>query len=462
MSERKKKITAIKWIVCFAIPIALSLVPVTDVFTSTIKYFLVVSIFAICLIATEVIPMFAISVALPASYIVFLKVDPKVALAPWTIEIPWLILGGFVVTIALQKTGLLKRIAYQLILLFGGRFNAILFGMMILGAIISLVIADVAAKAILMGALALGLCNALNLKFGGKAASALAMAAVASSLGPSYLFYTGSTGNLVPFGVLIGAGFEAPGWVEYLTHMFVPQLIFVLLSVLIIALFFKPDEEIQSKEYFKEELKKYGKITTGEKKIAIISIILVILIATSSIHGVSIGWLFVFASVCLMIPGISLVKAEDIKEVNFTFILFVVACLSIGIVSANLGVGGFIADMLYPLIEGSTTRSLTGIWLMGFVTNFALTPLAAYSAFALPVAEMATGLGINYMPAMYTLIQSLEHVVFPYEYAPILIIFGMGMASSGKFIKYLVLRSLLGFVCLLVIFMPWWKLIGIL
>lgn len=453
----------IKWVVNFLIPIVIALIPCNESFTSTIKWFLVISIFAIILIATENVPLLAVTMGLPVCYVVFLKVPAAVAYQPWSLEIPWLILGGFILTVALQKSGLLKRIAYRCILLFGGRFRGILYGMALVGTICSLIISDVAAKAILLGALALGICNALDLKMGGRAASAVAMSALASALGPSYLFYTGSTGNLVPFGVAAASGVATPGWGEYLVHMFVPQLIYVFLTILVIDLFFKPDQAIHSKDYFKQELASFGKMKKDEVKILAICFVLIVLIATSSLHGVSIGWLFVFAAIVLMLPGFRLfVPQEDIQKINFTFVLFVVTCLSIGVVSVNLGVGAFIANSLYSLLSGSLYTMLGGVWAMGFVTNFALTPLAAYSAFTAPIVEMATAAGINPVPVLYAFIHSLEQVVFPYEYAPVLVVFGYGMASFGRFAKYNIIRAVLSIVCIFVVFLPYWHLIGLL
>ncbi|HAL74028.1 MAG TPA: hypothetical protein DCM45_02915, partial [Clostridiales bacterium] len=256
-------------------------------------------------------------------------------------------------------------------------------------------------------------------------------------------------------------GVQVPTWTQYLAHIFIPQLIYVFLTVLVIDLFFKPDEEIQSKAFFKSELVSFGKMSKAEKMIAVISIILIALIATSSWHGISIGWLFVFAAVIMMLPGINLVKQEDVKQINYTFILFVVACLTIGIVSVSMGVGQFIANAFLNIINGSLIQTITGVWGLGFLINFALTPLAAYSAFSAPIVSIAQGFSINPLPVIYTFIHALEQVVFPYEYAPVLIIFGYGMISMGRFAKYNIIRAIISLACILAIFIPYWKLIGL-
>lgn len=149
MAIQQKKSTSfyVKWIVNILIPVVIALIPTTDAFTAPIKWFLVISVFAIVLIATENVPLLAVTIGLPVCYVVFLKVPATVAYQPWSLEIPWLILGGFILTVALQKSGLLQRIAYRCILLFGGRFRGILYGMALVGTICSLIISDVAAKA---------------------------------------------------------------------------------------------------------------------------------------------------------------------------------------------------------------------------------------------------------------------------------------------------------------------------
>ena len=93
MAIQQKKSTSfyVKWIVNFLIPIVIALIPTTDAFTAPIKWFLVISVFAIILIATENVPLLAVTIGLPVCYVVFLKVPATVAYQPWSLEIPWLI-----------------------------------------------------------------------------------------------------------------------------------------------------------------------------------------------------------------------------------------------------------------------------------------------------------------------------------------------------------------------------------
>jgi sodium-dependent dicarboxylate transporter 2/3/5 len=460
MNARTKSF--IKWGINIIVPLIIWCIPLTDTYTPTIRNFLVLSVFAIILIATENMPMAAASLMLPVAYVVLLHIPANVAYAPWALDVPWLILSGFLLTAALDRSGLLKRLAYGSILLMGGSFKGILFGLLIFDAVISLIISDLAAKAVLIGALALSMCNAMNFKPGDRRATFIGVSTLLAVTGPSFFFLTGSTENIVPMGIAAKAGVQTPSWLGYMKDMFVPELIYVILcAVVVLFLFRKESREMGTIDFFRSEYEKLGKMTSAEKKLVVVALALVVAIATSSLHGISVGWLFVMAVFIMFLPGINLATMDDFKKVNFPFLLFVTACLSIGVTANSLGVGSVIAGVIAPLMNGSLLRTSVGAWVLGFCANFALTPLAAYSAFTEPIVQIAVSGGLNPLPVLYAFINSLTQVLLPYESAPVMIVFGFGMMSTADFAKFGFIKALIGLICIICIFIPWWSFIGL-
>ncbi len=457
----KRSTIAIKWAINIVLPLIVLLIPTSDTYTLPIKTFLAITVFAIALIATENIPMGATALLLPVAYIVILKVPAATAFAGWAMEVPWLVIAGFLLTAAMEKSGLLKRLAFKSIVLFGGKFSSILYGLVFFGMVVSLVIADVAAKAVLIGALALSICHALELPLGSRSSSSIGLAALMAIVGPSGLYYTGSTETIVPLGIAQGLGVVIPTWLEYIQHMFIPQMIYIIICCLVIQLFFKPDAEFKDTDFFARESEAMGKIKTDEKKLIVIAIALIVAILTTSIHGISVGWVFVIAASIMFIPGIAVASMDDFKKVNLPFILFITACLSIGFTSGYLGVGKFISDLVYPYIAGGNVQTTVGIWLLGFVSNFALTPMAAFSGFTEPIVSLVNSVGMNPLPALYAFVNSLTNVVFPYESAPYLIIFSFEMITFKQFTKFCAIKSGIALLCILAIFIPYWTLIGL-
>jgi di/tricarboxylate transporter len=462
MEKKLDKKSIIKWAINVILPLIVLMIPTSEAFTPEIKTFLLITVLCVGFMATENIPLFATAILLPVLYTLFLKdVGNGVVYQAWTTDVPWLMVGGSVLTIALQKSGLLKRLAYKTILVFGAKFKGMIFGMMVVGIIISAIMSNLPAKAILLGAFAIGICNAMNFELGSRESSALGLAAIASCLGPSYLYYTGSGGTIVTMGIAEGLGVDVPTWGEYFVHMALPVLIYTVLTIVAVIILFKPKKDISSKDYILGELKRMGKMSTKETKLAIISVILVALIATASYHKINPTHLFLIVAGVLMFPGIRVIAPEDIKEINITALIFIATCMTIGFVSGSIGFGKFVADIVYPLIEGTTGRIIGGLWSLGFVANFALTPTACYSVFTEPVISMAQAAGLNPVPVIYAFVQGVEQVLLPYEYVPVLLIYGYGMISFGSFVKYNLIRAAISIACIFAIFIPWWIFIGI-
>ncbi len=451
----------IKWAINIIIPLLIFLIPIGGDYTAQFRMFFVVTAFGIILLATENIPLFAGCLLLPLLYAIVLEQPNTVVYKSWTEDVPWMMLGGSILTMAMNKTGFLKRLSYRCVLLFGGSFRGILFGMMFFGVVISSVLSGIPVKAIILGSVAIGICNAMDFKLGSKEASAIGLAAIAATLGPSYLYLTGSGGNIVTFNAAASVGVQTPEYFEYMTHMAIPQLIYVVLTIFAIDIMFRPKVAVQSSGYLKEELAKLGKTTLPEKKVIVLFVLLLIGLITTAQTGLKPHQLFISAAIILMCPGVSIVSGQDISKVNFTQLFFVLACLTIGNVSSALGVGSFLANTIYPYISGSISSLMAGVWGFGMAVNFGLTPTAAYSTFTGPIVEMANAAGMNPIPLLYTFVHGLEQILLPYEYAPALIIFGYGMISMGNFVKYNLVRALISIGCIFLIFIPYWTLIGL-
>jgi anion transporter len=456
--DKSKKI---QWGINLLIPIIIALMPTSESFTPEIKLFFSITIFAILLLAFESIHITITSLALPVIYIITKLAPPDLAFKSWSLDVTWLLLGGFMFTFALQSSGLIKRLAYKSILLVGGKFKGILYGLTFSGFILALVIPDAGARTVLYVALTLGICEALNLKQKSKAGSAVMIAGIFAALNPGNMYMSGSGQTLIPLNIAAGMGVNVT-WMQYLTHMFVPVLIWSLINVVLLQLLLKPEEEFKSKDYFKKELTKLGKITATEFKLLVVLAIVVALLVTSGLHGIKIGWIFVLAACVLYLPGLNIADPKDLPKINYGFIIFVTACLTIGIVSGFIGAGKFVSDAIYPMLGGSTAGSLAGVWGLAVTINFILTPLAATSALAAPLVELANSLGINPLPVLYTFVQGIENILLPYEYALVLLPFSYGYISLKNLMKVFGARMIASLVCILILYIPYWKFIGLL
>lgn len=443
----------LKLVVTVLLPLMIMLIPTNDTFTFQLKLFLAITLVAIIAFATGSIPQTAVAVALPVVYVLTGLAPGEVAFAAWTTSTPWMMFGALALTMAMEKTKLLNRIAYKCVLLTGASYKGIIIGMILAGLIMNLIILDNAM--IPMAALAYGVCRALDLK-PGKASAGIMLAAAFSALSPSNYLY--STGIVMTVGIGRAAGGpDSLGWLDIIIHQLPMVLYTVLLGVLCIVLF-KPEKPINGKEYFQNALNKMGKISLAEKKAIVIAVILFVLLFASNYIGIDPGWIFTIVPCLFFLPGVDVLNEEDAGKMNWGIIFFVAGCIAIGNTSSALGVGEIITSVALPLLEGrSYYVFFLFVWLLFFLCNFLLTPMAMVAAFTFPLTQVAVSLGIDPTTVYFIETAGLDQIVFPYEYALYLFIFAFGMIKMNDFVKAMLCKIVINFVLVFALLIPYWN-----
>ena len=88
--------------------------------------------------------------------------------------------------------------------------------------------------------------------------------------------------------------------------------------------------------------------------------------------------------------------------------------------------------------------------------------MAMVSAFTGPLVAMLAPLGIESHVVAYTFLASGDLLLFPYEFVNYLIYFSFGCMSMNQFIKYNTIRVVIYIIFFVVIFLPYWSLLGLL
>jgi solute carrier family 13 (sodium-dependent dicarboxylate transporter), member 2/3/5 len=450
----------IMWAATLLLPLLILTIPVTGSFTQEMQCFFAVTLFVIFLWAFELMPFVIPAILLPVLYLVTGIATPAAAFAPWGHYIPWMLLAGMILTHIFDDAGLLRRISYWAILKTGGSFGGLLYGLMISGIIIALILPDIASRAVLFVAISFGICKALKLPPFSKRASAVMLAGIMSALTPSYIYYTSAAQTLMAWEAAKAAGFSI-SWLQYLLYNGFPTLVWCFVTILIIQLMFGGAQKESYKAYFEEEYRKMGGMNAKEKKLAILSLALCLFVILESYHGIAVGWGFVAAVFICYLPGINLGTEHSYKDANYALVIFVASCMAIGAVSNQLGAGIFIAELLQPFISGGLVHTVAASWLMAVILNFVMTPLAAVACLSGPLAGIVSANPESaIVPVMYAWNQGLEQIILPYEYALILLAFGYGYISLKHFIGYFSVRMVANILFILVFCIPFWLLVG--
>jgi len=418
------------------------------------------TIFAIAGFAFEIMPLFATAVLLLMAYIVTGIATPDLAFVGWTTPIPWVCMCGMLIGVLMEKTKLSNRIALLAITRIGRTPLRLYIAMIVAGYAVGAIIPDVITVTILFMAIASGMCAAMKLEKGSKAATTLIMAAFFGATVPATNYLPNNVGIV---GLLMVKDMGVP--IQWLSF-FIENIAFALLVgvACVGILHFFGSRELgkymdQCLEHASENLSAMGSITRDEKKTLILTTLALAAFATESLHGIP-GY-YAFCAVVLLgfTPLFDLLKKEDVAQVQFSILFFIVGCMAIGIVAGSLGIPAWMAGKIVPYLEN--VQSLSGSSLLAYCTgilaNFALTPVAAATSLSIPLAEIATTLGMDIKPLLYSFFYGLDQFLFPYELAAALIMFATGYVRMRYLMLIMAVRMLCGAVAVWIVASTYWQ-----
>jgi anion transporter len=424
------------------------------------SWYLCLTICAICLWATDLIPGSMVAMMLPVAYILAGVGSPAVILKSWTTPMGWFAIGGLVMGLVLNHTGLARRIALWSLLRTRGSFVLLLWGLLAVGVLITPFLPSVLSKGILMMIICMGICDAAGFKPQSRQATTVMLTGVMSIASPRLGFYTGSGDITLPLEIMNSLGATVT-WSGYFIQNFIPSLVYGIAVVALIILVMRPRTDANLKDYVRKEYNTLGPVSAAEKKAFALFLVLVLLLLTDGIHGISPGWIMLTLAFLSFLPGLGIVDRKQFDAMKLGSVFFVVGCMAIGVGAQATGLDKMLSGAMLPLLQGQNELfTLLTTYTAAVGLKFALTPVAAASTFTAPVVDIASTLGINPQGMVYTFIYGLDQSILPYENAVYILYFATGYIAIKDFVKITALKALLTVAILAAVCYPYWKLTG--
>lgn len=461
-ATKKLNAYAIKWIALLIVAAILFFMPTNDVFTSEIKIFVALTVSCIGMFALQLFD----SPLIPSLILMFGYTpisDLGTIMGGWSKDAPWIVMCVFVIVAVMNKTPLLRRVAYRIVLLTGGSYVGICVGFYLVGLVLSLM-GDSPCIAIIT--VAFGVVTSLKLE-NKKAAAGIMLCSFHGIMEGGMFVFSPTVGTFL-YGTASSASELVPATSSYFEWfrngaIYVPYYILLLAITILI---FRPKDGlgVNGKAYFREELEKLGPMSKDEIKIGVIVLVMFVYLLTNFWHGYSMLYGFVAAVVLLFVPGIQVGNKDDIKQVNFAFPIFIVACLAIGNVANALGVGQLLADLIVPVLDSSNVfLYLLAIAVFCFLLNFVMTPMAVFSSLLVPLTIVTMSLPNfhDVFPLLNAILIGVGNLLLPHATTNSLILYSFGVMPMKDFLKGFGIKAVLSFAWLFVAVL-YWKAIGLL
>lgn len=428
-------------------------------FEKAIVNFATITIIALILWATELLPDALVAFVLPVLYIVFgVGPAPKI-LGPWTSSTGWLILGGLMIGAFMMKTGLARRIALHSIMALGSSFVRLLLGILVAGMILAPFIPSVMGRSAILAVICMGICEALKLEKGSKEGACVILTGFIAVGAPKLAFITGGADLSMAMNLTASVTGEHVSWMEYFYHNGVPAFFYSLMSLACLLLVLRPKLQGNMREVVGPHLKELGTMDYEEKKAFFMLIVLLVFMMTDTLHGIDVGWLMLLIPAMAFLPGINLLNMDDLKKLNYPALFFVLGCMSIGSAAMASGMDKVLSSAILPILQGSELYTIITLFIVAIFLNMLLTPLAAYAALTTSIVAIALELNINPLLMVYTYSYGLDQYLFPYEFPVLLYFYATGYPTMKQVMLVCGVRMIATIGFMMCVAYPFWKFI---
>lgn len=385
----------------------------------------------------------------------------------------WLLITGFVISIAMTRTGVAKRIALLIMKSLGRTPAGAIAASMLANFAIAPLTPSNTARTAAMLPIVEGIAAAYEAKPGkSNFGKALALSATFTSNITGSAFMTGTIPNPVAIGLIAAAagGSIFTTW-SYWALAAVPTNIIILAATLWLCLKLYPPE-VKSLPggltYVDQQLAEMGPITVPEKKAIAYFALALVLWSTDAIHKFDSSMVAFFVGLLIFLPRIGVLEWRD-TEKSLPWELFVyfggVLTLS-GVLMQTKSFEWLIKTVMNSLGLESMSMMPLLIILLGFsIFSHAIwSTTTAMTGVMMPIyIGLAQALGFPIISFCMPLALMMAYALFlPFNTMGNIIMFGTGYYTVTEQVKSSLLLGLMIWGLWIVTAFTWWQWIGLL
>ncbi|WP_352420177.1 SLC13 family permease [Proteiniborus sp.] len=397
--------------------------------------------------------------------LVVLKVAPSNdVFSLWTTSTIYLVIGAYLISDAVNKSGLGERIAYMFILKYVNSFKSIIISSFVLQIILGLLIPHPWPRAFLVLSVMHVIIKSANLEK--KDAAIIGFTVFAASVPTAMIFLTAdSTINIIA----VTFSGQDLGWLGWLYQMGVPALAASIFTCILILILFKPSKKFSiDKTVIQNKLSALGNITSLEKRTIFWVVVAIAFWMTDSWHGIDLGWITIIISIMMSMPVIgNVITAESWKTVPIDTLLFLTAALAIGKVGGVTGMNSWIASVILPSQMPSNIFVLALLIVtVSIALHMVLGSVMAVMGIAIPAfLDYFASSSLNpLVPVLLVYTSVAFHYILPYQHMTMLVGLGedFGMYDDTHVIKMGIPLTAVVYITVLLVQIPWWHITGLL
>jgi di/tricarboxylate transporter len=371
----------------------------------------------------------------------------------------WLVLSGYVLGIAIRKTGLADRAARALTVRLSGSYPALVTGVVLLSYGLAFVMPSNIGRIAVLMPIVLAVADRVGLAEGGRGRAGLALAVGFGTFMLSVSILPANVPNLVMAGSIETAYGIRLTYLPYLL-LHAPVLGVVKGAILILCICWLFSAPLQAAAATAHP----GPLSPDERRLTLLLGITLLAWLTDSLHGVSPAWVGLAAACVCLLPRVGFVTHDEFgSQVNFRAAIYIAGILGMAAVVTRSGLGELLGRALVavaPLDPTAPFRSFAALVGISALLNFVVTSNGVPALYTPLAHSLADASGLPLMTVLMVQVIGFSTTVLPYQAAPIVVALQLGRVRGAAATRLCVLLAAITFAALVPLDYLWFAVLG--
>jgi len=371
----------------------------------------------------------------------------------------WLVFGGLIAGIAIDTTGLGRRLARVAGARLAVSYTGVIAGLVIVAILLAFLMPSTMGRVVLFMPIVVALAERLGFGVGSNGRAGMVMAATLGTYVPSTAILPAN----VPNTVLLGAaealyGVKLTYGPYLLLHFPIMGILYPAILIVVILRLFPDKPRPQPVE------PAAAPMSTDERKLAWILGIALFIFVIDFVHGISPAWVSLAAGLACLIPGIAIISAKTFSErMNLAVLIYVAGIVGVGAIISESGLGARLGTVLIDVVRptpGADTYNFAALVGASIVAGLATTMVAQPAVLTPMAARIADAAGIPLENVLMMEVLGFATLLFPYQSPPTVVAMQLGRLGFRQGGKVCLIMGMITMAFLLPIAYVWWRVLG--
>jgi di/tricarboxylate transporter len=384
---------------------------------------------------------------------------PPVIFSGFTTPAWWLVFGGAITTMAVERTSLTRHLSAVLHGRLVGSYRLALGATATVALGLAFFLPSSTTRVMFLLPVVLGFADRLGFAPGRPGRNGLVMTAVSVTVLPAAAILPANISNLI----MVGAADTLYGikvtYGSYLLLHF--PVLGVLKTLMLIEVSYRLfPEHGKLPRSLREPA---APMSADERAVAWILLLSLVLFMTDALHGISPAWVALAAGIVCLLPGIGVLQVKSLSEMNLGMLVYMAGIFGVGAVIATTGLGVALSGALLRvsgIVPGHPALNLSIIAGIGAVIGFVTTLVGMPVVLAPLAGDFAHASGLPVLTVLMLQVVLFSTVFLPYQ--NFLMVIGMqyGGVSLKAGTRFCLVQAMATVVVLCPLDYLWWRVLG--